>query len=133
MTCWNMYQQSTLHIYTLNRWALILKLVSFHDFPLRAPLADQAANPSEEALRDKFWRETIFKIIAGRINVSVCNVQQSEGRTRVFERWGFKWNILSRKIVIISSKLFIQIIFLLNFFNKIALTLIQKDLYRYFM
>ena len=37
-----------------------------------APLAGQW--PAQAALRDKSWRETIFKIMAGRINVSICNV-----------------------------------------------------------
>ena len=30
--------------------------------------------PAQAALRDKSRRETIFKIMAGRINVSICNV-----------------------------------------------------------
>ena len=30
--------------------------------------------PTQAALRDKSRRETIFKIMAGRINVSICNV-----------------------------------------------------------
>ena len=30
--------------------------------------------PTQAALRDKLWSETILKILAGRINVSICNV-----------------------------------------------------------
>ena len=30
-----------------------------------------AAQPAQADLRDKTWKETIFKIIAGRINVSI--------------------------------------------------------------
>ena len=29
---------------------------------------------AQVALREKLWKETIFKIMAGRINVSICNV-----------------------------------------------------------
>ena len=50
--------------------AIILKIVSPHSF-LGQPLAAQAT------LMGKSWKETIFKIIARRINVSICNVLTS--------------------------------------------------------
>ena len=59
----------TLHIDTLILPAIILKIVS--QSCLGQPLAIWLA---KGALRDKSWRETIFKIMAGRINVSICNV-----------------------------------------------------------
>ena len=47
----------------------------FHDFPhlscLGRPLVSR---PAPAALRGKSLKETIFKIMAGRINVSICNV-----------------------------------------------------------
>ena len=64
--CFNAPTVSFLHITYM--YIELLKIGSFHDLPLRNPLADQAA------LRDKSWMETIFKIMAGMINVSICNV-----------------------------------------------------------
>ena len=46
----------------------------FHESCLGRPLA---ARPAQTTLRGKSWKETIFKIMAGRINVSICNVDPS--------------------------------------------------------
>ena len=63
-----------LHIITLILHAMILKIVSFHDLSLGAPLAGCTVNVGQAALRDKFWKEIIFKIMAGRINASIYNM-----------------------------------------------------------
>ena len=68
------HKHTTLHIVTLTCPLLILKIVSFHDLSLGAPLAGCTANVRQAALRDKLWKKTIFKIMAGRINVSICDM-----------------------------------------------------------
>jgi len=47
--------------------AMILKITSFHAFPLKSAWA-------QAALMGKSWKETIFKIMVGSINVSICNL-----------------------------------------------------------
>ena len=61
----------------MNHWAfIILKIVSFQELSLRTPSADGAANGwTQAALREKLWWKTLFKIMAGRINVSIWNVR----------------------------------------------------------
>ena len=56
------------------RWALILKIFSFMIFPLKAAWAGQAKWSAQVALRGKSWKKTIFKNLAGTINVSIYNV-----------------------------------------------------------
>ena len=47
----------------LHTGTLILSFILFHDFPIRA------ACPAQAVLRGKSRKETIFKIMAGKINV----------------------------------------------------------------
>ena len=54
---------------------LILNYLLFHDFPHLSCLGwPLVSRPALAALRGKSLKETIFKIMAGRINVSICNV-----------------------------------------------------------
>ena len=47
-----------------------MKIVSFHDLPLRAPLASPSTFSSERQIGEG----DNFKIMAGSVNVSICNV-----------------------------------------------------------
>ena len=81
---------STLHVYTLIFPAIILKVVSFHDFPIRAAWASHSLLcQAQVALRGKSWMETIFKIIARRINVSICNVLTSYLHVYCSAQWNY--------------------------------------------
>ena len=61
--CRKQLQFIPLHTGTLILSAIILKFILFHDFPIRA------ACPAQAVLRGKSRKETIFKIMAGKINV----------------------------------------------------------------
>ena len=65
--CWSL-EENHITYYTLNRWALILKTVSFHDLSFSSPLAGRASNGGPKHLRgrtnrgkrqffSKSWRE----------------------------------------------------------------------------
>ena len=53
---------------------IILKIVSFHDFSPQSCLCRLLpAGSAQAAFWGKSWKETIFKIMAWRINVIICN------------------------------------------------------------
>ena len=55
------YTRITLHKNTLNRWALILKIASFHNFSLRASLASRSANSELSSSDRKIMEENKFQ------------------------------------------------------------------------
>ena len=57
-----------IYVYGISNAALIWIIKTYFENHLLPQLA------SRSALRDKSWRETIFKIMAERIKVSICNV-----------------------------------------------------------
>ena len=70
---WN---TSTIHIvYTKTYFENCLWFVSYGSF---SQLSSRW--PGQASLRDKLWRETIFKNMAGWINVSICSVIISIGQ-----------------------------------------------------
>ena len=66
--------KSPLHIDTLILPAIIFKIVFLHYLSLRAAWRTLAVQPAKGAPRDKSWKETIFKMSSGEVNVTVCNV-----------------------------------------------------------
>ena len=55
--------------------AIILKIVSFHDCPHQSGLSRLTSHwLASTALTGKSWKKTIFKIMAGKINISICHV-----------------------------------------------------------
>ena len=74
MPCFFRCHYISLHIDTLIFPAIILKIVGLHDLSLRAAWACHWLLCWLKNLRDKSWKETIFKVSAQQFNVHIFNV-----------------------------------------------------------
>ena len=69
------YVDITLEINRLILPVIILKIVSSMFCLSKLLKAGQACQwPTHVSVRDKTWKETIFKIMAGKINVSISSI-----------------------------------------------------------